>query len=92
MPYIVGIDTGGTFTGGAGWPGSQGARGADARLRPGEASNSGCQAGARTGGRISPTRVARRGSRGNSVCLSFYEAAGHVKPSGPLYVVSLVHG
>ncbi len=49
MPYIVGIDTGGTFTGGAGWLGSEGDRGADARLRPGEASNSGSQAGARRG-------------------------------------------
>src|SRR5712692_4025153 len=71
MPYIVGIDTGGTFTGGAGWLGSEGDRGADARLRPGEASNSGCQAGARRGGRISPTRVARSGSRGSSVCPSY---------------------
>jgi hypothetical protein len=29
-----------------------------------------CQAGARRGGRISPTRNARRGGRGNSVCPS----------------------
>src|SRR5713226_1605088 len=61
MPYIVGIDTGGTFTGSAGWLGSEGDRGADARLRPGEASNSGCQAGARRGGPhfAHPRRAAR---------------------------------
>ena len=41
------------------------------RLRPGDASNFWCQAGARRGGRISPTRIARRGSRGNSVSPSY---------------------
>ena len=50
--------------------GSAGDCGADAHLRPGDASNAGCQAGARREGRMSPTRIARRGSRGNRVCPS----------------------
>jgi hypothetical protein len=49
--------------GGAGWPGAEGDRGADARLRPGDATNSGCQAWARRGGRMSPTRIAGRAFR-----------------------------
>jgi hypothetical protein len=62
--------------GGAGWPGGRGDRGPDARPRPGDASHAGSQAGTRTGGHMSPTRLARRGSRRSSVCPSYAPGDG----------------
>ena len=65
--------------GGARWPRSAGDRGADGRRRPGDVSTAGCAAGARRAGRISPTRIARRGSRGNSVCPIYAPTRGREK-------------
>ena len=61
----------------------------DARLPPYDARIPGCRAGVRRGGRIPATRVARRGSRGSSVCPSYAphlaygdRGAGGVIPPG----------